>query len=63
MLLWLKANLATICICIVLGCILALIIRHLLRQKKQHKCACGCSTCPHSAICHGAQAQKAPHKP
>ena len=64
MLLWLRANLGTICICAVLAGILALIIRHLLRQKRQHKCSCGCSACPNSAICHGApKAQKTPPRP
>lgn len=64
MLQWFQANLGTICISLALACILTLIIRRLLRQKKRHQCACGCSNCPHSAVCHGAgEAQKAPPRP
>ena len=64
MLQWFQANLATICIGALLAGVLALIVRHLLRQKKNHQCACGCSNCPHSAICHSAgEAQKAPPRP
>lgn len=64
MLQWFQANLGTICISLVLTCILTLIIRHLVRQKKRHQCACGCSACPHSAICRGAgKAQSAPPRP
>ena len=64
MLQWFQANLGTICIGALLAGVLALIVRHLLRQKKQHKCACGRSNCPNSAICCGAsKAQKTPQKP
>ena len=47
MLNWLASNLATILISLVLLAIVALIVRYLIRQKKQGKSSCGgnCSCC------------------
>ena len=41
MLQWISTNLSTILICIVLLAIVILIIRSLIRQKKQGKSSCG----------------------
>ena len=53
MLSWIGANIGSILICLVLLAVVALILRSLLRQKKQGKssCGCGCSSCPMSASC------------
>ena len=47
MLNWLASNLDTILISLVLLAIVALIVRYLIRQKKQGKSSCGgnCSCC------------------
>ena len=44
---WLFQNIATILICILLIGIVAAILIHMIRQKKQGKssCGCGCSQC------------------
>ena len=60
MLQWLSANIGTLIICIILLTIVALIVRYLLRQKKQGKssCGCGCAHCAMQGVCHsGAQPQ------
>ena len=46
--------LATVLISIALAVIVGLVIFKLIRDKKQGKssCGCGCSTCPHSGVCH-----------
>lgn len=49
MLQWIAANLATLLISLALLAVVTLIIRHLLRQKKQGKISCG-GNCAH---CHG----------
>lgn len=49
MLQWIAANLATLLISLALLAVVTLIIRHLLRQKKQGKSSCG-GNC---ARCHG----------
>lgn len=54
---WIEANLATIGICAVLLAIVGLILRYLIRQKKQKKSSCGCN-CAHCAMhgsCHAQQ--------
>lgn len=58
MLQWIAANLGTILICAVLLAAVALILRSLLRQKKQGKSSCGCN-CAHCAM-HGACHPAAP---
>ena len=57
MLHWIGANLGSILICLVLIAIVALIIRHLVRQKKQGKssCGCGCANCAMHGSCHSDQ--------
>ncbi len=54
MLEWLSANIGSIIIGAVILVILVLIIRSLLKNKKQGKtsCGCGCSSCPMSGSCH-----------
>ena len=54
MLQWLSANIGTLIICIILLTIVALIVRSLLRQKKQGKssCGCGCAHCVMHGSCH-----------
>lgn len=57
MLLWLKENLGTILICIVLLAIIVAISAYLIRSKKQGKSSCG-SNCAHCAMhgqCHKGQ--------
>ena len=46
MLLWLKTNIATVIICLVLIAVVAAIIVSLVRNKKKGKSSCGCN-CPH----------------
>lgn len=54
MLAWITANLATILICFVLLVIAALVIAHLIRNKKRGKtsCGCGCAGCALHGSCH-----------
>lgn len=52
MLQWIVANMGTILICLVLVAVVALVIRSLVRQKRQGKSSCGCN-CAHCAM-HGA---------
>lgn len=57
MLQWISANLGTILICAALLAAVALILRSLLRQKKQGKssCGCGCAHCAMHGACHRAK--------
>ena len=60
MLLWLKTNIATVIICLVLIAVVAAIIVSLVRNKKKGKSSCGCN-CAHCAMagsCHSANQQK-----
>ena len=60
MLSWIGANIGSILICLVLLAVVALILRSLIRQKKQGKssCGCGCAHCAMQGACHsGAQPQ------
>ena len=54
MLHWISANLSTILITLVLIAIVVLIIRGLVRQKKQGKSSCGgnCASCGGCCACH-----------
>mgnify|MGYP000787565978 FL=1 len=57
MLQWFSANAGTLVLCILLLAVVALIVRSLLRQRKQGKSSCGCN-CAHCAMhgeCHGKQ--------
>lgn len=51
---WLIQNIGTIVICAVLVCVVALIIRGMIKDKKQGKSSCGssCCSCPMSGKCH-----------
>lgn len=46
---------ATIVISIILLCIVALIVRKMVKDKKNGKggCGCGCEGCANSSMCHG----------
>ena len=57
MLHWISANLSTILISIALLAIVVLIIRSLVRQKKQGKSSCGagCAHCANAGCCHHQQ--------
>ncbi len=52
MLQWISANAGTLVLCILLLAVVALIVRSLLRQRKQGKSSCGCN-CAHCAM-HGS---------
>ena len=56
MIAWLSENIGTILICAALIVLVALIVRSLVRQKKQGKssCGCNCGSCPMSGKCHSA---------
>ncbi len=60
MLQWMEANLSTILISAVLAVIVAMIVWHLVRQKKQGKssCGCNCAHCAMSGSCHSASNSK-----
>lgn len=53
---FLKDNLSTIIICIILLCVVAFIIIGMRKNKKAGKscsgCSCGCSGCSQSDSCH-----------
>lgn len=57
MLQWLSANIGTILICLVLLVIVGLIVRSMIRQKKQGKssCCCNCAHCAMHGTCHSHQ--------
>ncbi len=57
---WIEANLSTILICFALIVIVAMIIWHLVRQKKQGKssCGCNCAHCAMSGSCHSTVHRK-----
>ena len=57
MLSWIGANMGSILICLVLLAVVALILRSLLRQKKQGEssCGCGCADCAMHGSCHSAK--------
>lgn len=52
MLQWISVNAGTLVLCILLLAVVALIVRSLLRQRKQGKSSCGCN-CAHCAM-HGS---------
>ena len=56
MLEWLSSNLATIVICVCLIAVVVLIIRKMIKDKKQGKSSCGnsCASCPMAGKCHSA---------
>ncbi len=53
MLQWIQTNLGTMLICAVLIVIVALVVRSLVRQKRQGKssCGCGCADCAMQKSC------------
>ena len=54
MLTWMSNNIATIIICLVLVAVVAAIIIHMVKEKKQGKSSCGsgCASCPMAGKCH-----------
>ena len=54
MLQWISAHIGTILICLALAAIVILILRSLIRQKKQGKstCGAGCAHCANAGCCH-----------
>lgn len=55
---FIKENLATIIISLMLICLVAVIIHSRISDKKKGKssCGCGCAGCPSAAMCHKAKA-------
>jgi len=45
-------NIATIIVGMIVFIIFVLVLRKIIRDKKNHKCSCGCSTCGCSDVCH-----------
>lgn len=54
MLQWFIANIGSIFVCLVLLAAVSLIVRSLIRQKKQGRtsCGCGCAHCAMRGSCH-----------
>lgn len=54
MLQWISSNIGNIILCVLLLTAVVLIIRSLVRQKKQGKssCGCNCAHCAMSGSCH-----------
>ncbi len=56
MLIWLKMNLGTILVALVLLAVVALIVAGMVRKKKRGEglcgCGCGCADCPSRGQCH-----------
>ena len=65
MLQWISENVGTILICMGLIVIVALIVRSLIRQKKQGKSSCGagCAHCAMHGQCHKERDTEAPRVP
>ena len=57
---FLKNNLGTIAVTLVLAVIIAAVAVRLIKNRKAGKssCGCGCSTCPMSGKCHEAAEKK-----
>lgn len=51
---WIAANIGTVIVCALLLAVVALVVRSMIRNKKQGKssCGCGCSTCAMGGACH-----------
>lgn len=55
MLMFLQYNLATILIAALLVCVVALVIRKIVKDKRSGascNCGCSCKECPSASICH-----------
>lgn len=50
---WLADNISTVIVCAVLVLTVALIVKSMIKNKKQGKssCGCGCSSCAMSDMC------------
>ena len=57
MITWLVENIATIIISIILISVVVLIIRNMIKAKKNGKssCNCGCENCAMAGSCHSAK--------
>ena len=64
MLAWVTENLATILIGTALTAVVAVILVHMVKNKKKggSSCGCGCAGCPMSGTCHKEQAEQADEK-
>ena len=51
MLAWIAENLATILICLALLLTVALILLHLIKERKKGKPSCGCAHCTMAGTC------------
>ena len=60
MLVFLKANIATIIVLLVVVAAVALAVYSIIKNKKAGKssCGCNCSGCPNAASCHFSQERK-----
>ena len=63
MLTFLSQNLATILISLALFAVVALVIVHLVRNRRKGKssCGCNCAGCPMPGACHAGKPQANPH--
>lgn len=54
MMTWISENIATILVGAILAGVVALVIVHMIRNKRKGRssCGCGCSGCPMSGACH-----------
>lgn len=54
---WIMANIGTILIVLVLTVMVVLIVRSLIKDRKQGKSSCGgnCGHCPMGGVCHGGE--------
>lgn len=61
---FLKANLGTIIVALILVAMLVPMVISLVKKKAkgESSCGCGCSSCPMSGKCHGISADSSPEK-
>ena len=54
MLEWIKQNIGSICVLLVVVAVVAIIIAFRIRAKKKGKtsCSCGCANCAGRGVCH-----------
>ncbi len=58
MLTWLQMNGGTIAVGVVLLTLLAVIFRHVIKEKKRGGCGCGCGSCAMRDRCHPNSEEK-----
>jgi hypothetical protein len=54
MITWLLNNISTIIVCVIIIAVVAMIVRKMVKDKKQGKssCGCGCQNCAMHDACH-----------